>query len=351
MTPPIAYIRACLSICLIASAGTGVEAQSSPNLFLDWTKSAPLPEPRAGYAAGVIDGKLVIVGGTYWDGTQGHWTKKRYSAATHAFNPVSQRWERLPDLPIALGYAASTVVDDKLFVLGGYTGSSVNHKIFTLSKVRNRYVWTVFEEMSVDRVFASAVSVKRLIYLVGGTTSFESFDAAGTCCATNTVTNSLMVLDTDSPAKGWRQLIPFPGRGRWLPAASTDGKAIWLFGGMVQSKFMDPVTNFSEVLKYDLARESWSPAESLPKAMADMQPLCALKIRDHILLFTGQKSVWQFDSHTGRYSETTPMPEAVAVDQFFWLHDRIIGAGGESQIEGPRRRSEWTFLARIVSGK
>jgi len=45
------------------------------------------------------------------------------------------------------------------------------------------------------------------------------------------------------------------------------------------------------------------------------------------------------------------MPEAVAVDQFFWLHDRIFGAGGESQIEGPRRRSEWTFVARVVSGK
>jgi hypothetical protein len=250
-----------------------------------------------------------------------------------------------------LGYAASTVVDNKLFVLGGYTGSSVNRKIFTLGKVGSRYNWSVFGEMSADRVFASAVSVGRLVYLVGGTTSFEAFDAAGTCCATNTVTNSLLVFNTDSPAKSWRQLAPFPGRGRWLPAATTVGKAIWLFGGMFQSDPKDPVTNFREVLKYDLARESWSVMPPLSKAIADMQPLCSLKIGNRIFLFTGLKTVWQLDLGTGRYSETTPMPEAVAVDQFFWLHDRITGAGGESQVERPRRRSELTFVAQIVSGK
>jgi N-acetylneuraminic acid mutarotase len=351
MTPPIGYVRACLSICLLAYAGIAVEPQSSPNVFLEWAKSAPFPEPRAGYAAGVVGGKLVIAGGTYWDGTEGHWTRKRYSARTHAFDPVSQCWERLPDMPMGLGYAASTVVDDKLFVLGGYTGSSVNHNIFTLGKVGNRYVWSVFGQLSADRVFASAVSVKRLIYLVGGTTSFEAYDTSGTCCTTKTATNSLLVLDTNFPKKGWWQLAPFPGRGRWLPAVSTDGKSIWLFGGMFQSDSKDPVTNFSEVLKYDFARERWSVSPPLPKAIADMQPLCSLKIRDSIFLFTGQKTVWQLDLRSGRYSETAPMPEAVVVDQFFWLHQRIIGAGGESQVEGPRRRSEWTFVARVVSGK
>jgi hypothetical protein len=204
--------------------------------------------------------------------------------------------------------------------------------------------------MSADRIFASAVSVKRLIYLVGGTTSFEAYGAAGTCCTTNTVTNTLLVFDTDSPAKGWRQLAPSPGRGRWLRTATTDGKSIWLFGGMFQSDSKDAVTNFSEVLKYDFARESWSVMPPLPKAIADMQPLCSLKIRDRIFLFTGQMRLWQLDLRTERYFETTPMLEAVAVDQSFWLHHRIIGAGGESQVEGPRRRSEWTFVARIASG-
>jgi N-acetylneuraminic acid mutarotase len=328
-----------------------VEVQSSSFLSLQWTKSAPFPEPRAGYAAGVIQGKLVIAGGTYWEGTNSHWIKKLYSSSTHAFDPVSQRWEKLPDLPITLGYAAAAVVDDKLFVLGGYTGSSVNRKIFTLEKVGSRYIWRVSGEMIADRIFASAVSVKRVIYLVGGTTSFEAYDAAGTCCTTNTVTHSLLAFNTDHPATGWRQLVQYPGNGRWQPAASTDGKSIWLFGGMFQSDSKASVTNFDEVLRYDLAQGNWSIMPPLPKTVAEVQPLCSLKIKDQIFFFTGQKRVWRLDLHTQRYTETTPMPEASFVDHFFWLHHRIIGAGGEGQIEGPRRRSECTFDAKIVSRK
>jgi N-acetylneuraminic acid mutarotase len=338
------------SIGLIACLGSEAAAQSSSSVSLEWAKSTPLPEARAGYASGIVDGKLVIAGGTYWDGTEGHWIKRRYSASTDAFDPMPQRWEKLPDLPIALGDAASTVVDDRLFVLGGFTGSGVNRKIFTLAKVGNRYVWSVVGEMDFDRVFASAVSVKRLIYLVGGATSFEAFDSVGTCCATNTVTNTLLVFDTGAPTKGWRQLAPYPGLARWMPAAATDGKSIWLFGGVLQADVKAPVTNFDEVLRYDFARESWSVAPALPKAITDLQPLCSLKIGDRILLFTGEKKVWQLDLRTQHYSETTPMPEAVAVDQFFWLHHRIIGAGGESEVERPRRRSDWTFDAKITSG-
>jgi hypothetical protein len=41
------------------------------------------------------------------------------------------------------------------------------------------------------------------------------------------------------------------------------------------------------------------------------------------------------------------MPEGVAVDHFFYLKGRIIGAGGEGQEEGPGRRSAATFTAAM----
>lgn len=337
-------------VFLLTLAGTFIMAgQSRSSWSLEWTQSAPFPEPRSGYAAGVLDGKLVIAGGTYWEGTKGHWTKKLYSASTHAFDPVSQRWEKLPDLPVPLGYAASAVVGNRLFVIGGYTGSAVNQRIFTLQKIGSRYAWRIFGNMRNDRVFASAVSVGRAIYLVGGTTSFEAFDAAGTCCASNTATNTLLVFDTDRPARGWQQRSPYPGRARWLPAVTSDGKSIWVFGGIFQAESKGAVTKFDEVLKYDLSQGQWNVMPPLPKGVADLQPLTSLAIKDHILLFSGQRKVWQLDLRTQQYSETTPMPEAAAVGQFFWLHQQIIGAGGESHIEGPRRRSPWTFIARLVA--
>jgi hypothetical protein len=48
------------------------------------------------------------------------------------------------------------------------------------------------------------------------------------------------------------------------------------------------------------------------------------------------------------YRELTPLPEKVIVDKFVLLDDRIIGAGGENEPEGPRRRSEWSFIGRLI---
>src|SRR5215468_828992 len=97
---------------------------------LHWSMSTPMPEPRSDYAAGVVGGKLIVAGGTFWTGTKGHWIKKQFSASTHAFDPASQKWEKLSDLPTPLACAGYAVIAGRLFVLGGFTGATVNRKIF-----------------------------------------------------------------------------------------------------------------------------------------------------------------------------------------------------------------------------
>jgi N-acetylneuraminic acid mutarotase len=233
--------------------------------------------------------------------------------------------------------------------MGGFTGTAVNHQIFALRKTHGRYVWSAFGSLDANRVFASAVSVGHKIYLVGGTSAFEAMDAAGTCCTTRTATNSMMKLDLDHPAAGWKQLRPFPGYPLWYPAIAADDKAIWLFGGSSRRDAADPAKYFDGVLRYIFQTGEWDIRPPLPKEIAGQQPLTALAEDDGVLLFSGQKAVWRLDLGTQRYAETTPMPEAVAVGQFFWLNQEIIGAGGESEIEGPRRRSPWTFVARVIS--
>jgi N-acetylneuraminic acid mutarotase len=77
-----------------------------------------------------------------------------FTPSTHAFDPVTQAWEKLPDAPVPFGYAGSTTVDNRLFVLGGYTGSEMNSRIFVLEKDGKNYAWKVFGRMPVPRVFA-----------------------------------------------------------------------------------------------------------------------------------------------------------------------------------------------------
>jgi N-acetylneuraminate epimerase len=332
-----------LILCLCSHS----DADPMGGLSLQWTKSTPFPESRAGYAAGVLDGKLVIAGGTYWEGSKGHWIKKYFSATTHAFDPITQVWEKLPDLPIPLGYAAYVVVGNKLFVLGGYTGTEVSRKIYTLAKTPSGYAWTDFGALPVDRLFAGAVSVGRRIYLLGGTTQFEPLDPTGTCCTSKTATNSFMVLDTTRPEKGWSQLAPLPGPRRWFFSTTTDGKSIWMFGGRFQAEPQDPITNYSLVFRYDIAKVRWEAMKPLPEENPKASSPSPVVVKDKIILITNIKKVWQLDLGTLEYSELAPLPEAASVDTFVWLKDRIIGAGGENEIEGPRRRSEWTFIGRF----
>src|SRR5690349_10657860 len=115
-------LSAAVLLIWLGWAGFASAAQPSGEpapLTISWQKSTPVPEPTDGYAAGVIDGRLIMTGGTYWEGSPGDWQRKIYSRATLAFDPRTQIWERLPDAPVPLAYAASAVIGDEFFILGG----------------------------------------------------------------------------------------------------------------------------------------------------------------------------------------------------------------------------------------
>ncbi len=346
----IVFLLGLAGLCLHPGCSASESPPSAPSakpLRLHWKKSTPLPEPRAGHAAGVLDGKFVIAGGAYWEGEKGNWTRKIFSASTHAFDPDTETWERLPDAPIPFGYAAYTVVDNRLYVLGGFDGRQESRKILTLLKEGDEYVWKVFGELPETRLFAWAGSSGSSLYLLGGVVQFEPLDEAGSCCTSRTATNRLTVLDTASPEKGWKELSPYPGDKRWLFSADGDGESLWMFGGIYSGEAGAPPAKFDQALHYDLKQDRWQELPPLPPETLDATPLVPLHLPGKILFMSFSKTVWQLDLKSMEYTMLTPLPEEAFVDRFVWLNDRIIGAGGENKIESPRRRSEWTFIGEF----
>ena len=314
---------------------------------LCWTKSTPLPEPRAGYAAGVLDGKLVIAGGTYWEGEKGNWGDKAFCARTHAFDPVAQTWEELPDAPTPFGYAASTVIKNRLFVLGGYDGKSESKKILVLSRQGEKYVWDIFGELPETRLFGWALAVDSSIFLLGGVTRFEPTDEVGSCCTSISATNRLQRLDTAAPDQGWQELPPYPGGKRWLFSAETDGDNLWMFGGIYTANAEDTPAQFTEVQRYNIKEKMWHKLSSLPRDTETAMPLTPLLVHGKMFFMSFSRTVWELNLATQKYSIQSPLPEEAFVDKYVWLNGMIIGAGGENKIEGPRRRSEWTFVGKF----
>jgi N-acetylneuraminic acid mutarotase len=333
--------------CLATVAVSSLQSPPKEVVSLHWTKSSPFPEATSGYAAGVVQGKLVLAGGTYWEGTAHHWSKKLFSAATYSYDPANQEWERLPDVPTPLGYPASTTLNNTLFVLGGYTGHHINRDVFALTKERNKYVWKNVGDLPVDRIFSGAVSVGKDIYLVGGSTQFEPLDASGTCCTSSTATNSLLVFDTTNPSKGWCELNPYPGARRWFFTTATDGKSIWMFGGQYQANSKDPVQYFPEVLRFSPVDGKWKLVARLPSELRNTSWVSPVFADRKMILISSIGKTWQLDLNTLKYTELTSLPETAEVDKFVWLRGRVLGAGGENNDKGPRRRSESTFVGQF----
>src|SRR5258708_1680918 len=82
------------------------------HIELTWRERAPLPIPRAGYIAGVIGGRYLIAGGSFWE----HDQKKRTPRAD-LYDPRSDTWLEGTPLPESRGDAASAALDDNLSVL------------------------------------------------------------------------------------------------------------------------------------------------------------------------------------------------------------------------------------------
>jgi hypothetical protein len=338
----------CSVLCSIILCLTGIGNSSLPDaLPLQWGRSTPLPEPRSDYGGGALDGRLVIAGGTYWEGSKGHWVKKHFSASTHAFNPVSRVWVKLPDLPTPLACAASVVIGNRLFVLGGYTGSHVNRNIYSLQEESGNFAWRSVGALPVDRLFAGAASVGTRLFLLGGTTQFEPLDSTGTCCTSRTATTSFMVLDTARPEKGWSQLAALPGPRRWFFSTIADEKSIWMFGGRFQANPQDPLIDYNQVYRYDIAQARWKEMKPLPEKSPNAAPPSPVIVKGKIILVADTGKVWELDPMTMAYRDLARLPEATSVDKFVWLSDGIIGAGGENNLEGPRRRSDTTFIGRF----
>ncbi len=75
-----------------------------------WTRLAPLPTPRGGFAAGIVGDRLYVAGGMA-NGTA--------LTTVEAYDFGDRRWHRVADMPGPREHVAEAPLDGRLYVLGG----------------------------------------------------------------------------------------------------------------------------------------------------------------------------------------------------------------------------------------
>ena len=170
-----------------------------------WTDLPPLPAPRGGHAAVVLDGKIHVVGGG----------NSRSTLADHSvYDPATRTWSERAPLPRAKGSPAALAVDGRLWALGGRSGPSDFGEVDLYDPASD--TWTPGPPIE-PRGTAGAVRYRGALYLFGGESQAQGRSLA-----------SVLRLD---PRQGtWSEVAPLP-TARSYARAVLLGDAVYVVGG------------------------------------------------------------------------------------------------------------------------
>ena len=87
----------------------------------DWFRKALMPTPRSGAAAAVVNNKIYVIGG-YNCTTKDCSTPEEvhYLSLNECYNPETDTWTTLAPMPTGRSAAAAGVLNNKIYVIGGY---------------------------------------------------------------------------------------------------------------------------------------------------------------------------------------------------------------------------------------
>jgi N-acetylneuraminic acid mutarotase len=121
-----------------------------------WSIASPLPNPRGGHVAVVLDDKIHVLGGG----------NSASTIADHSqYDPKTDTWKELAPLPRAEGSPAAAMVDRKIYVIGGRSGSSDFGDVYIYDPSTD--TWSTGPSIE-PRGTAGAIAYCAGIYLFGG---------------------------------------------------------------------------------------------------------------------------------------------------------------------------------------
>lgn len=256
---------------------------ASPLPVCGWERRAPMLTGSAGIysATATNEGKVYVIGG--YNGSVGP-----YLSRLDVYNPATDTWTRLADLPYARGALEAVALNGKIYAIGGFAGGPIN-RVDIYDPVLN--TWTPGPPNLFPRVDSAAAVLDGKIYVIGGARggkfTTEVFDpntntwswgpplirprAFLTAQAVNGKIYAIGGIDVDASDTVWRtveEYSPTSGPG-WvekagmavpriaMPSALVGGR-IFVFGGESIAGGRPRIIPLSSIEVYDPSANSWS---------------------------------------------------------------------------------------------
>lgn len=271
-----------------------------------WTEIASMPTARQGLTASLVNNKIYCIGGEVYNKNNSSWSLLN---VVEVYDPMTDSWESLTPMPHSRGYHGSAVVNDKIYIIGGwsYTNSS---EVLVFDP--NNQSWTTMAGSNVWRAVCAVSVFDNKIYIFGGRTNNNIY---------------INLVEEFNPQTGqFIQKTSMP-TGRMLCSATTLNDKIFVIGGRYASGYSQ---DYSKVEVYDPKRDSWQTFKNANTGMPDdgtLDPegIVTLENKIHIL---GEFCHFEYDPITQNTVEKSNKNLYTAQCGYEVFNSKIYNFGG-----------------------
>mgnify|MGYP001560587399 CR=1 FL=1 len=269
----------------------------------NWVFKAALPTPRAYCTSSVVNDKIYVIGGAY--------SKTETSAVVDKFDPATNTWENMASFPVPILGASAQTIAGKIYVAGGQNQYLVTSKNTLYVYDPALGDWTQKASMPTARGYLSTAVVDDKLYAIGGTTVFPT--------RVNTVEMY------DPVINAWVEKAPMPTARSGFSCEVIDGK-IYAMGGVAEGGYFDVL----EV--YDPVTNTWATKEEMPQTRV----IFSSGVVDDIIYSYGGVSnndeflenIIRYHPQTDNWEPVDTMPEYKAAFASSVVDGCIYGIGG-----------------------
>jgi hypothetical protein len=295
-----------------------------------WQPIPPLLEANGGFACGVVDKKIVVIGGTNWKDETKHWLDGIW-----VFDPKSQKWEAHGKLPHPLAYAVAADWNGVLIIAGGTDGKEPRKDVWRIQpSLEPRRIG----KLNDDAVIAVGSMVGEDLFLLGGCAD----PSALTGLHGRGVRLNLGRGDT-SPLQPPGS-VPFA-----LAASAVVGRELFVFGGVTPAP-TNEIANLTDAWALDAGKDKWRSLNPFPIAVRGAS---AVKLDKHRILIAGgyggqpegfTAAAFIYDTKRDAYAKTLDLPVAALVG-LVRAGDFVYALGGEDR---GKHRTDACFRVKVA---
>jgi len=274
-----------------------------------WSVRTPLPVHRFGLHSSVVDGKIYVLGG------ESNEADSVPTGTMYVYDPATDRWMAAKDMPTARGFFGAAAINERIHAVGGSLNMQEQDPGTGMHEIYDPATdsWTRGADMPTPRADLTANAVGGRLYAIGGT-RHVGIEALG------------MVEEYDPGADTWTRKADMPTPRLHLSSAVVDAKIVVVGGG---PEWPVPL---AATEMYDPATDTWTKMADMPTPRVGVW---AAALDGKLYVMGGLswenaalKTVEEFDPKANTWREVAEMPTARFILTAESVDDQVFAIGG-----------------------